>query len=111
MKHFAAIFAIFSGIIVGWIACGVVTPAPAPPRTGAAEVTDLIERLKPLVKEPNSRWSGTRITFTGAGVAVEMNLANGDKYSGEARTLGGAVSRITAPSADIKAALDGWSAQ
>ena len=98
------------GVGITW----TLTPPPAqmrPSPVGAAEVSDLLERLKPLAKEPNGAWynSGVRLEFYGSGVTLTLKMANGNEYIGRAPTLKGAVARLTEPSSDIQAAMKGWS--
>ncbi len=89
------------------------TPEPvAKSLVSAAEVSDLINRLKPLAKEPNAAWysNGIVITFWGnGGVSIILRTKDGNEYNGRADTLKDAVSRLTDPSKDIQDALRGWS--
>lgn len=113
------------GVIIGAATLGglesayqsqIPAPSPVPAMrvvAGKLDVLDLIERLRPLIKkgDPEYYWeSGVTITFRVNGVRAELELANGDKYSGEAKTLDEAVRRVTSPSTDIAKALDGWGA-
>jgi hypothetical protein len=86
----------------------VVATAKMP--VGQAEVSDLIERLKPLAKDPNGAWysNGIQVSFTGSDVRITLKMPNDNEYHGEAKTLTEAVSRITSPSKDISDALLGW---
>lgn len=108
MKTGIALFV--SGFSVGALALFALTPAQPRSPVGAAEVSDLITRLAPLTREPSASYWGVRIIFTGAGVKIEMHMANNDEYSASASTLAGAVDRLTAPSADIQSAVKGWKA-
>lgn len=85
---------------------------PATPVVGKLDVLELINRLRPIAKNPRSNewWrAGVKVTFfSNSIVKVELELENGDKYSGEAGTLEDAVKRLTSPSADIASALAGW---
>lgn len=72
------------------------------------EVTDLITRLRPLAKDSTHRYGGLSVIFYGAGVKIELERPNGNKYVGEATTLVEAVARIMTPAEDVRAALDGW---
>ena len=76
----------------------------------AAEVSDLIKRLRPLAKDPAARWysNGITLTFYGSGVSIQLKTPNGNEYNGRADTLEEAVARITSPSAEIQDALRGW---
>lgn len=87
-------------------------PAPPLPKcTSVAEVTDLIARLKPLVKDRYSWREGISVTFYGdKRVEVAVDLDSNNKYQGTAATLKEAVLRITSPSSEIKHALEGWTA-
>lgn len=100
------------GLIGGVTLIKLTTPAVAPPAAliGAAEVSDLIERLKPLAKDPNGAWysSGITLTFYGSGVSLNLKMPNGNEYTGRASTLKEAVSRLTEPSLAIQGALKGW---
>lgn len=83
------------------------TPKQAEP-VKVGEVSDLIERLRPLAKEPDRRWGGIEITFTGAEVSIKLTTKDDNEYNGRAKTLKEAVSRITDPSSTIREALRGW---
>lgn len=87
-------------------------PLPVPPAvvTGAAEVSDLLARLRPLAKEPDGRWysNGLTLQFSGADVRITLKTPEGNEYVGAGNSLDEAVARLTAPSTEIKAALQGW---
>lgn len=72
------------------------------------DVTDLIERLRPLAKDPSSRYRGINISFSGNDVEITLVTHDGNEYHGKANTLKDAVARIADPSASIRAALNGW---
>jgi len=84
----------------------VATPKEAPPQVTIGEVTDLIERLKPLAKEPESSWRGVRITFTGAGAEVKITTKDDNEYTGAGKTLKAAATMID--SSRIREVLQGW---
>lgn len=106
-----------AGALVFW----VLAPPPTVPITkpmaqiiSAAEVSDLLARLRPLVKEPNGPWysNGLELSFMGNGYTrIKLKMPNGDEYSGAATTLQGAVATLGKPSQDIQAALRGWNDQ
>lgn len=85
--------------------------APAPIQIGNAEVSDLITRLVPLVKDQTSEWRGLAITFYGGGVTMRMVTKNNNEYHAKSSTLNGAVQMLTAPSKEIQTALEGWRSQ
>lgn len=82
-------------------------PAKLPATTSSAEVTDLIARLAPLAKDL-SRYGGLRIDFWADGVEITLKTKDGNEYHGVASDLPGAVSRISDPSTQVRAALQGW---
>lgn len=113
MKKIAGAALGFSvGFFVHWLVMLAFrddAPKSVPP-VGNAELSDLVVRLAPLTKEPGSSYWGVRVLYTGAGVKIEMRMANNDQLSAESSTLAGAVERLTAPSAQIRAAISGWKA-
>ncbi len=80
------------------------------PLVGLSEVSDLINRLKPLAKDPDREWyaNGVELTFYGKGVYIKLKQPNGNEYHGRANSLKEAVARLTTPSEEIRAALSGW---
>lgn len=77
---------------------------------GNADVTDLIARLRPFVKDADGRWysNGLEIRFSANDVRMSLEMKNGNKFLSEARTLREAVERLTMPSAILVKALSGW---
>jgi hypothetical protein len=116
MNTFAAILLIAAAGLAGGFVLGRVTGQDEPPppspmvQQGVGEITDLFQRLRPLVKNPDGEWynSGIEVTFYGAGVKITLKQPNGNEYHGQAHTLTEAVARITQPSAQIQSALKGW---
>ncbi len=103
------VLALCIGIGIGAFALYVTRPSdpkavPLPVSLG--EVTDLIDRLKPLAYEPEGSWRGVRITFTGAGAEVKITTKDGNEYTGAGKTLNAATTMID--SSRIREALQGW---
>ena len=73
-----------------------------------SEIEALIDRLKPLTKEPNTSYYGISITHSGAGVSIDMNLKNDSRLKAQAPTLVEAVAMLATPNEEIKNALVGW---
>lgn len=86
----------------------VPSPLVMTGRTSAAEVSDLIQRLKPLAKDPDREYGGIDIRFFGSRVHIKLETKDGNQYHGSAKTLKEAVARITDPSSTIREALRGW---
>lgn len=110
MLAFGVIFSVV-GLIFLIAATQRDTPPPITLANGGLsgdDVTDLIQRLSPLAKDPDRPYGGLRLNFWGGGVSIELTMPNGNKFVGEARDLHTAVQRITEPSIDIKTALAGW---
>lgn len=107
-----AVLMLCIGIGIGAAALYFSTPRPLsamPKPTTIGEVSDLIERLKPLARDPSSDWNGVKVTFTGASVSLNITMREGNEYTAKSATLKDAVAAID--SAKIKQALQGWSGQ
>lgn len=87
----------------------IAPPAPERPQVASGDVTDLIERLKPLAERPNEDWHGVSVTITGASAKVEIKTKDGNEYSGKGKSLPDAVRMID--SLKIRDALQGWGDQ
>lgn len=93
------------------VVAAVIPVTPPAEQVSAAEVSDLLARLKPLVKEPNGAWysNGLTLTFYGNGDAkLELKMPNGNVLAGMAHGLNAVVDQVAHPSPEIGAALDGW---
>ena len=81
-------------------------------RASTADVSALIDQLRPYTQSTITRWfgfrSGVTVTFYGAEVIVTLHLLNGQKYQSRAPTLQQAVARIVQPPTDLQSALAGW---
>lgn len=113
MKPMDAVLMICIGVAIGGVAVYFATPKPAAPKERAqvsiGEVTDLIDRLKPLVEYPDQDWRGVSVTITGASARIELRTKDGNEYVGKGKTLQAAATMLD--SAKIREALSGWSAE
>jgi len=100
------------GFVVGGILIYVVTGRSAkglPSATGA-EVSDLITRLRPLIRNTDliGSYHGVEITFHEAGVNLVWRPAPGMEQRVSANSLPEAVAMLAGPSPTIHEALQGW---
>jgi hypothetical protein len=111
MKPMEAVFMICLGVVIGGAAVYLTVPQPRIPASkenvSIGEVTDLINRLRPFARDPDSEWRGITVKLTGASAKVEIYTKEGTEMSGGGTTLKGAVS-VLQDSAKLKLALDGW---
>jgi len=100
----------FGGAVRGLVqGFGTVESRP-PICIGSSDVSDLIERLRPLTDNPDKPWysNGFTLTFSGNDVTMRLKMPNNNEYNARAKTLDEAVSRLTQPSSEIQSALVGW---
>lgn len=114
MKPMTGVLMLCIGIGVGAMAIYLTLPQDVPaapqkpqPSVAMGDVTDLINRLKPLAERPEEDWHGVRVTITGGSAEVEITTTDGNKYTGKAKTLKSAATMID--SSRIREALGGWS--
>ncbi len=73
-----------------------------------SDVEALVDRLKPLTKDPSTNYFGVSVEFSGAGVSIAMHLRDDSQLRSKAATLEGAVKGLAAPNTAVQAALAGW---
>ena len=104
------ILGLFAGLVVAgmvYVAAPSAPTSPTPP-VSSRDVSDLIDRLKPLTQHPEFSWGGVTVRFSGGGVMIDLTLPNGNELSSKANTLEEAVASLMKPSEGVKAALEGW---
>ena len=104
------ILGFFAGLVAAGVAYIIAASAPSAPTPPASsrDVSNLIDRLKPLTQHPGSSWGGVTVRFSGAGVMIDLTLPNGNELSSKSNTLEEAVANLMKPSEGVKAALEGW---
>lgn len=102
-------------LIVGFVGGAVIATAiiyiispSSTPAESSADVSNLIDRLKPLTRNPDSTWNGVSVRFSGGGVRIDMTLPNGNELKSSSDTLEGAVAKLIEPMDIIKSALADW---
>jgi hypothetical protein len=96
------------GATIATIVIYLVGPAVPTSPASSADVSSLIDRLKPLTRGPESAWEGISVQFSGGGVRINMTLPNGNELKSRSDTLEGAVAKLIEPTDVIKSALTGW---
>jgi hypothetical protein len=98
-----------ASVVVG-VLLRVTQAAPVAPIVMTPYVSDAIRRLAPLTKYPSASMygDGVEIVFTGAGVTVKITTPNGNIYNASGQDLTTALQKLSAPSQQIAAVLEGW---
>ena len=100
------------GLVVGGLLSYVIAGRAAKriPSTTGAEVSDLIGRLRPLIRNTDlvGSYHGVEITFHEAGVNLVWRPAPGTEQRVSAASLREAVAMLAGPSPMVNEALQGW---
>lgn len=88
----------------------IARPPKRLPSTTGAEVSDLIARLRPLIRNTDlvGSYHGVEITFHEMGVSLVWRPAPGTEQRVSAGSLREAVAMLAGPSPTIHEALQGW---
>lgn len=105
------ITAFCAGLVIGALIYGLIAQSSRRLHaTTGAEVTDLIARLRPLIRNTDlvGSYHGVEITFHETGVNLVWRPTPGTEQRVSAGSLSEAVAMLAGPSPTIHEALRGW---